>query len=166
MLDKLEHGAEKQGMQHIVDTAECGDWRQYFISYPNTIRYSSKRQIRLGETGDDEVYLLNGQRMSGRYAGLRTYSLYQELLGNDIAFNDCVIEYSEAVGDQNRPAVVIRGWQDVSLHIYLEHGKFEYRLIDEDNELLDLKLKGTEDFAKLSSIADALLMKASLPNVC
>jgi hypothetical protein len=99
--------------------------------------------------------------MSGRYAGLRTYSLYQELMSHNTRFEEGVVEYSEAIGDQNRPAVVIRGWQNASLHIEYDKGQFNYQLKDDDNEPLEIAISITENFKKLSSIADSLLMKAS-----
>ncbi|CAH0529890.1 DUF262 domain-containing protein [Vibrio hippocampi] len=157
LLDKLKTGEEEQGMRAIIDNANCQDWRKYVNQYPKIISYSSERQIRLG---GDEIYLLKGKVMSGRYAGLRTYALYLELQNHLSTFAN-EIEYSDGIGKQKQPAVVLLAWQNASLYIEYQHGIFIYSLRNESGETLDLDVSQTEDLAKLKSIADSVLTIAN-----
>lgn len=149
LLDKLENGSEELGMRAIIESADCHDWRKYVFQYPEIIRYSSERQVRLG---GGEIYLLKGKVMSGRYAGLRTYTLYLELQNHTSAFTH-EVEYSDGIGKQKQPAVVLHGWQDADLYIEYQDCEFTYYLRDEDNEVLDIEVVETELLLELKRIA-------------
>lgn len=157
LLDNLESGNEEQGMRAIIGNADCDDWRKYVFQYPDIIRYSSERQVRLG---GEEIYLLKGKVMRGRYAGLRTYALYLELQNHTSVFTN-EIEYSDGIGRQKQPAVVLHGWQEASLYIEYQDGEFKYDLRDEENEPLDIEVTETAQLHDLKNIAELVVRIAN-----
>ncbi|MFI8622647.1 DUF262 domain-containing protein [Marinomonas sp. NPDC078689] len=143
LLDLLEEGNEKEGLTKLVSLANCSDWRQHFIRYPEAIKYCRERQVRFDYyDGNDEIYLLYGIRMSGRHRGLRTFSLYQELdKSTDSVLDNLKVkmgDYYEVSGSEELPGIVFESWQGGNLQIEYRDGKFQIELYVNDADKIDL----------------------------
>jgi hypothetical protein len=135
LLDKLEPGEEEKGLKDIIENANTGDWRQYFIRYPNAIRYCKKRQIRYADDGR-KVYLLAKERMSGRHAELRTYVLHQRLIkescNDELASRAGVMEnYYSVSGKSESPGIQLQSRKNQEGELKIEFsGKFKVTTMD------------------------------------
>jgi hypothetical protein len=140
LLDQLEEGSERQGLQSIIQNRVLRDWREYFIRYPECIECCGKLQARFVDNENDAVYLLKGVRMSGNYAELRTYALYWELKNNtDSSLAELIKTmqpYSFDKGDEGVPGVWFKDKQDSYLFIDFDE-EFSIGRYDMDDNKMD-----------------------------
>ncbi|QDO82463.1 DUF262 domain-containing protein [Shewanella psychropiezotolerans] len=145
LLGYLEEGKEKEGLELVIANASCPDWRQLFIQFPQAISYCKQRQIRFDNDEHDEIYLLNGLRMSGRHKGLRTFVLYQEVKGSDcsdiVALKEIMQSYYEVSGEGEVPGVLFTPWQGGVLQVDYIEEDFLLSLYDLDNKEQELQIK-------------------------
>lgn len=157
LLDRIEIGREKEGLLNIVNNADIQDWRQYFISYPRTIAYCKKRQVRFDYDESGDIYLLNGLRMSGRHRGLKTYVLYMEIekttnpLLRELKSN--LKPYYEVYGDEEAPGVLIEPWSGSQLSIKYNVDGFILKLSDVDK---DIELDDSPEIIALKELMAAV----------
>tara|TARA_R110001583_G_scaffold179730_1_gene336632 strand:- start:3820 stop:6093 length:2274 start_codon:yes stop_codon:yes gene_type:complete len=160
LLEMLDEGSEKEGLLRVVEGADTRDWRQFFIRYPETIAYCGKRQARFYDEVNDEIYLLNSIRMTGRQRGLRTYALYKEIERSenpDISeLQPRLVPYFEFRVDRTCSGVIIEPWQHGALQIEFIDSKYELRLFDGDEEQKLLESKAISAVRVIISKLEAL----------
>lgn len=145
LIDKLVAGEERVGLQKIIEGSDCKDWRQHFINHPEAIAYCKNRKVRFNyESEEDEIYLLHGERISGRHYGLRTFVLYL-LIQRDVSSELVEIkkslekaEYHEAIGERDFPGVIIDPFLRGKLDIEFHNGGFVMRYLNENDDELTL----------------------------
>lgn len=82
LLDKINIGDIRQGLEDIVNKEEITDWREHFVKKPAILKYCKKLQTRFNpEEKDDkcEILLLQGERTNGAHAEYYSYALYLRL---------------------------------------------------------------------------------------
>jgi hypothetical protein len=153
------------------------DYRKYFLMNSKLLSYmGSNKYIRWST--DEEVYLLKGERTSGRHSELRTLFAYYEQFEN-IALKPFIIKYRSAIGNNYMPYFYFNGWHKYEIHVYhykkeeKKEAKFHIRFYDlnEDNEGIDVQsvldnndFKLEEDYHTISSSLKNL--KSKLEIIC
>ena len=162
LLSQIEVGSEREGLLEIVTNADTQDWRQYFINYPQAIGYCKKRQVRFDYNDTEDIYLLNGLRMSGRHGGLKTFALYLELEKSADPllkeFQVVLNPYYSAIGDEQLPGIIIEPWSDNQLNVEYCNKGFVLSLFDieNDKELEIIDSPGITALRKLMAVVDAI----------
>ena len=118
VLDDIESGQEVEGLDAIIAQwqPKPDDLRDEFIRTKEAIGYGEHRWFRYNS--DQQIYLLNGQRMSGRHAELRAYGFYKRHLQPRAA------DFAPLGSPQQMP---LNG-EDVLPYVYLDGQEFETRL--------------------------------------
>lgn len=142
LIDRIEIGHVAEGLRKILEDSKCNDWRQHFINHPETIAYCKARKVRFPKNESDEIYLLNGERLSGRYYGLRTYVLYLLIKHNEnselVEIQKFLKPYYEAIGEGESPGVRVEPYLNGRLDIEYSNGDFVMRYLNSKDEEIDL----------------------------
>ena len=118
VLDAVQFGQEVEDMDAIIKRwqPDPGDLRDEFIRTKEAVGYGEHRWFRYNS--DEQIYLLNGQRMSGRHAELRGYGFYKRHLQRR------AVDFAPLGPPQQMP---LNG-EDVRPYVYLDGQVFETRL--------------------------------------
>jgi hypothetical protein len=127
------HGNIEQHLRNLIGDASFNDWRQYFIDYPQTIAVCGEKEVRFDYGGD--IYLLSKKRLSGKYAELRSYVLYCELIKRmkDRSLEGIVqkASYKSIHGELEQPSVSVKVSE---IDYFISHTAYAYRVQVEDRD--------------------------------
>jgi hypothetical protein len=76
-LDLLHDDDAKAGLERIIGSASCRDWRRFAVSDPGLIRYCGARFMRVHE---GTIHLLSKVKSSSTHVEFYSYALYRELV--------------------------------------------------------------------------------------
>jgi hypothetical protein len=131
-------------LNDIISKAKVHDWRQYFISCPEAIKYCGQRVIH---RQNDTIYLLTKSTMRSYHSELKTFVLNIELnrKASDIVLGSIVknSNYIDVYGD-DVPSISIRNWKEGYLSITYR-GKFMVSYRDNENNVIEHDYKGVPD---------------------
>ena len=174
LLDELPADFNANSLDGIIETygSQVNDWRIYFIKHPEAIRYCQKYQIRF--ISHDEIYLLSSRQMNGAHAELRTYVLYLELLkqqGIDNKINDAnanaILDYEYVANSIDKPAVLVKNWNNGTLKIKFSQGQFlaEFYGLDQhgNEQLLELN-QDIDPFSLFKNVQNVILSLVKVTN--
>ncbi len=173
LLNKVEQGREREGLTEIIEDADTNDWRQYFIDYPEAISYCKKRHVRFEYDDSGEIYLLHGERMSGRHFGLKTYALYFEVKKSEDArlkeLQGWLKPYYEAIGDNTLPGIYFELPNEIELQVEYQNDTFSITVFDrkENKESTDESILDTPGFIALKDLMgklDSIEVKSEVEN--
>jgi hypothetical protein len=153
LLDKLsvklqENNDITTSLNSIIRTAQCEDWRRFFILYKDTITICENRKIR--HNSNEEIYLLFKERMSGYHAELRTFALYKKWRNENLNYSPFKrLEYNSINGSEKSPWVYFNDGYSLELKIlaleicYSFNGEYRFVVVTRDNKEFPVIIKET-----------------------
>lgn len=172
LLDELPSDFNTGSLDGIIEAygSQINDWRIYFITYPEAIEYCQKYQIRF--ISHDEIYLLTSRQMNGAHVELRTYVLFLELkqqgVDKKLESDNAILDYEEVSNSIDRPALLVKNWNNGTLKIKFSQGQFlaEFYGLDQHGKEQLIELSPDIDpFSLFDNAQNEILSLVKVPNV-
>lgn len=88
-----------------------GDWRDYFITNPDLIRYCSQGFIRFGNDEGSDILLFNASQRNHLHREMYTYNLFLKYLNGKSDFSPFKIaEHMQAKGSEEESHLKLHNW--------------------------------------------------------
>lgn len=112
LLDRVNEEVATS-LRSIISASTCTDWRKYFITEPELIRYCGERLI---DCRGSDIYLLSKKRRSGRFVELRSYALYRTILQDQVELGNVNPNYIEVYSDSEPKLVLTLDGNEISVN--------------------------------------------------
>jgi hypothetical protein len=136
-LDAI-NGDVEHHLRNLIYKTDIHDWRQYFINYPQTIQICGEKEVRFDYSGD--IYLLTKKRLNGKYAELRSYVLYCELIKLNTGPLKNIVQsdsYKFIYGEMKKPSLLVC-INDTKYFISYANHTFIIQIENRDNVLIEV----------------------------